>query len=143
MSRMNRAVTALVLVVVFLAGMGAASAIDLGGVLKGAAVALLIDRFADDLNNAINRVTGNRNIGTTATTKVVPILSIGQGAFLGGAQVLGPRDRVRVTQAVGQIETSFGNQFRIRILFPMSTRTTRNIDRIEGVGVSALIDVRL
>lgn len=139
----------IILISVFLAGalIGGPALAQLGGILKGAAVAILVDKFSDQLNDLINKATGGNKLGPKEATKVVPILSLGQGSFVGGAQVLGPKDKVETVKAVGQVETKLGGQFRIKALFPMTTRSTstsaKNIQKVEGVGVSAVIDVRL
>jgi hypothetical protein len=75
----------------------------------------------------------------------VPVLSVGQGAFVGIVQVAGPKDAVAQTQAVAQLETGLpviGNS-RARVMVPINTRSATNMRRVSGVGVSAVIDLPL
>lgn len=137
------------LALVFAVGVLAASmpvgAIDLGGVLKGAGIVLLVDKFSGDLNNFINKLTANNGVGVEDRTKVVPIISIGQGGYVGAAQVSGPTHLVDKVKAVAMLEANMsGKTFRVKALVPVETRdVTKNIKRVTGVGVSAIIDVRL
>lgn len=122
-----------------------AAGIDLGGVLKGGAVVLLVDKFADQLNSTINKLTLNKGVGVEDRTKVVPILSVGQGTYLGAAQVSGPAQLVEKVKAVAALETNFsGRTFRITALVPIESKDViKDLKRVSGVGVSAIIDVRL
>lgn len=117
----------------------------LGDILKGAGIVFLVDRFADDLNSFINKVTLNKGVGVADKTKVVPIISIGQGEYVGAAQVSGPSHLVDKVKAVAQLEASMsGKTFRIKALVPVESKDViRDIKRVGGVGVSAIIDVKL
>lgn len=120
-----------------------AMGIDLGSILKGGAAVLLTDAFSGQINSFINKVTLNNGIGTKERTKVVPILSVGQGTHAGAAQVSGPGYLVNKVKAVAQLETTFKG-IRVRILVPVESKDViKNIKRISGVGVSAVIDVKL
>ncbi|HUV04095.1 MAG TPA: hypothetical protein VMX94_03190 [Armatimonadota bacterium] len=139
----------LVMVVVIAAGgltaaMSSARA-DLGDILKGAGIVLLVDRFSDELNKFINELTLNKGVGVADRTKVVPIISIGQGGYVGAAQVSGPAHLVEKVKAVAQLEARMsGKTFRIKALVPVESREiTKDIKRVGGVGVSAIIDVKL
>lgn len=116
-----------------------------GDVLKGAGLALLVAQFDDDINDAINKLTMNKGVGVKDRTKVVPILSIGKGAYVGAAQVSGPAHLVDKVKAVAQLETGFsGKTFRIKALVPVESKdVVKDIKRVSGVGVSAIVDVRL
>lgn len=116
----------------------------LGDVFKVYGIGYLVDRFATPLNNFINGLTGNHNVGTVSATKVVPIVSIGGGAYIGAAQVTGPEHLVDKVKAVAQIEGNFnGRQFRIKALIPINSVNPLGAHRIEGVGVSAVIDIKV
>jgi hypothetical protein len=122
----------------------ASARIKLGDVLKVYGIGFVVDRFAGPLNRFINSVTGNHNVGTVATTKVVPIVSFGSGTHIGAAQVTGPDELVAQVAAVAQIEANFnGRQFRIKALLPINSKNPIGASRIEGVGVSAVIDVKI
>jgi len=119
---------------------------QLGNILKAGGIAVLVDRFGPDINKFINQITGQKNAGTSAATKVVPILSIGDGGYIGAVQVAGPEDLVDKVQAVAQIEGRFKaiGGIRVRGLVPVSTKTPhKGINRVDGVGVSAIIDFKI
>ena len=65
----------------FLLGQGTAPAQAgiLGTVVKGGAVSLLVSQFADQLNSAINTLTAKYPISSDYATKVVPIITVGDG----------------------------------------------------------------
>ena len=122
------------------------SSAQLGSVLKGGAIAAVVSKFGPQINDAINSLTGQKNAKTTQATKVVPILSVGDSGYIGAAQVTGPPDLVEKVQAVAQLEGRFRviGGVRLKALLPVSTKTPhRGIDRIEGVGVSAVVDFKL
>ena len=75
----------------------------------------------------------------------MPILSIGGGAYIGAVQVIGAKENVEKCKAVVQIEGNaiFGKNIRVKALVPVGSKTTSNIKRIFGVGVSAMIDIRI
>jgi hypothetical protein len=119
---------------------------QLGSILKGGAIALAVSKFGPEINRFINTVTGQRSVGVTEATKVVPILSVGDSGYLGAVQVAGPDDLVDKVQAVAQLEarTKTLGGVRIRALIPVSTKTpSKGINRINGVGVSAIVDFKL
>ncbi len=116
-----------------------------GDVLKGAGIVLLINQFGDELNKFINKLTVNKGVGVEDRTKVVPIISVGQGGYAGAAQVSGPAHLVDKVKAVAMIEANMnGKTFRVKVLIPVETKdVVKDIKRVSGVGVSAVIDVRL
>lgn len=119
-----------------------ATAQNLGGLLKGGAIGVLVANFGGQIDNAINKVTGTRETATE-TTKVVPIISAGRGTYVGAVQVMGPRSRVDRVKAVAQVEGRAG-EVRFRGLIPVDTlNPTRNPSRVRGVGVTGLVDVKL
>jgi hypothetical protein len=125
-----------------------AAAFDLGDILEGAikvgAVKLAIDEFGDDLNGFINDVMDNNDASVNASTKVVTIVSPIGNKHIGAAQVVGPEDAVDKVDAVAQIETSFMDKmFRIKVLIPIEGTDASNLKRVPGVGVSAVIDVKI
>ncbi len=112
--------------------------------LKAGGIALVVDRLGPEMDRAVNRLT-NTKPNRSFATKVVPIISVGTGAYVGVAQVMGKPDLVKRVQAVAQIESNFaGRQVRIRVLVPISTRNPgKRLERVEGVGISGLLDIRL
>jgi hypothetical protein len=127
-------------------GLSAIAVAQLGSLLKGGAIAVAVDKFGPDIDKFINNVTGDKNVGTNQATKVVPIVSLGGGAYAGAVQVAGPRAQVEKVRAVAQLEQSFKmiGGVRIKALIPISTKNPgSSISRVPGVGVSAIVDFRL
>ncbi|MBP1763541.1 MAG: hypothetical protein H6Q65_599 [Firmicutes bacterium] len=117
-------------------------AFDLGSVVKIGVVGILVDKFAGPLNDFINKLMIKNNAGTDYATKVVPIITVGTGGYIGAAQVTGPQELIDQTEAVIQVEGNFnGNQFRIKGLIPIDSKNPTNFSRVQGVGVSAMIDI--
>ncbi|HEY3297618.1 MAG TPA: hypothetical protein VGK34_03095 [Armatimonadota bacterium] len=128
---------------VMASGIPARAGIDLGGILKGAAAVVLTDQFAGQINDFINKFTMNKGYAVEDRTKVVPIISLGQGFRAGAAQVSGPGTQIDKVKAVAQIETKFSG-VRINILVPVASKSIgKDIKRVSGVGVSAIIDLKL
>lgn len=144
--RRNHRLMTLILAGAMLIGTVASSpswAIKLGDVLKGGGIVILVNQFGDELNKVINKVTLNKGVSVKDRTKVVPIVSLGQGGFVGAAQVSGPAHLVNKVKAVAQIESKF-NSFRIKALVPIESKEiVKNMKRVGGVGVSAIIDAEL
>ena len=109
----------------------------LGGIVKVGGIGFLVDKYGESLNSAINSVMMKEGAGTNYATKVVPIVSIGNRGYIGAAQV-------EKVEAVGQLEISWNNKlFRIKGLIPMDSKNPTSFNRVQGVGVSAVIDVRV
>lgn len=142
---MKRIVVAL-LVLTFSLGIiiPAAQASILGDVFKVGAIGLVIDKFSKPLNSFINTLTAKHGASSDYATKVVPILTVGTGGYIGAAQVIGPQDLVDATEAILQLEGDFnGRQFRVKALIPIDSKNPVKFNRVNGVGVSAIIDVRI
>jgi hypothetical protein len=126
--------------------LGGIAGAQFGSIVKGGAVALAVSKFGKEINEAINTITGQKNVGNTQATKVVAILSIGDGGHIGAVQVAGPQRLVDRVEAVAQLEGRFKalGGVRLRALVPISTKTPhKGLDRVEGVGVSAIVDLKL
>jgi hypothetical protein len=125
-----------------------ASAIDLKDILKdGAAIlggGMVVKALGPQLNDFINTITFNKNAKFDGYTKVVPIVSIGNGTHIGAAQVGGTiKSAVDRTMAVAQLEGDF-QKIRARALIPIdSENPIKQFKRVQGVGVTAIIDVKL
>jgi hypothetical protein len=123
-----------------------ANADILGSVVKGGIIAVLIKQFARPINDGVNKLTGSAGAPQLEATKVVPIVSIGQGGYVGAAQVSGPQEQVNQVQSVGMLEGGIeGNRFRLKALVPITTDKPgkSGLQRVKGVGVSAIIDIRV
>ena len=124
---------------------GTAMAVDLSDLLGVVGGGFLVSAIAGPLNDFINTITFNKGAKVEGHTKVVPIVSFGSGTRIGAAQVAGPRgEAVERTKAVAQLETTFQDRLRVKILVPIdSENPLQRFNRVQGVGVSAIIDVRL
>ncbi len=136
-------ISLLVFCIMSVAAIPVTHAINLGDILKVGGVAFIVDRFAGPLNNFINTLTAKHNANSNYATKVVPIITLGSGGYVGAAQISGPQDQVNKTQAAIQIEADFNSQLRVKALIPIDSKNPVNFSRVQGVGVSALIDVRI
>lgn len=124
-------------------GLMTAQAFDIGSVLKLGGISYLVERFGSEINTAINKIFSQKNMDTEYATKVVPILSLGKGGYIGAVQVVGPKAQVDKVKAVGQLEFSFSDFARIKGLIPIDKLDVSNVNRVQGVGVSAVIDFKL
>ncbi len=116
----------------------------LGGVAKVGGVGVIVSKFGDQINSAINSVMMKEGVGTNYATKVVPIVSIGKSGYIGAAQVIGDAEQVAQVEAVGQLEVGFNSELvRIKGLVPLNGINPTNASRVQGVGVSAVIDLKL
>jgi len=117
--------------------------IDIGDLLKIGGIALVVDRFGPEIDKAVDDLQGFTP-EQAAMTKVVPIISAGSGTHVGAAQVMGPAAQVSKVRAVAQVEgKALGGAIRIRALIPVSTTSVTDIRRVDGVGVSAILDVKI
>lgn len=122
----------------------AAEAFSLGDAIKVGGITYLVDHYSNDINDFINKITVKHGIASEYATKVVPLLTIGEKGYIGAAQVSGPQEMIDQTKAALQFEDSFlGKTFRIKGLIPVDAITTTNYHRVQGVGVSAQIDVKI
>lgn len=133
-----------VMLAIFAISIGA-YALDVGSIIKVGGIALLVDRFGPQLDKFINSLMGNNKVAVELETKVVPILSVGKGGYIGAAQVMGLKEDVDRVKAVAQLEGSFsGKLFRVKALVPIGSKEVKGgLTRIKGVGISAVIDVHI
>jgi hypothetical protein len=126
--------------------MGTLAVGQLESILKAGGVVGAISLFGKKMNDATNKLMGHQD-SPIASTKIVPILSVGKGGYIGAAQVMGPKKQVDRVQAVGQLEVDFaGHAVRIRGLVPISSKDAKGsskLDRVPNVGVSAILDFKL
>lgn len=125
-----------------------ARALDVEEILKGGGIALLVATFGDEINSFINSILLQRKAEIKQMTKVVPVVRVGGGGggtAVGAVQVQGPRDQVKLVQAVVELEVQIGNRVRGRALLPVTTKDvyTSSVRSVGGVGVSANIKHRL
>jgi hypothetical protein len=141
----GRRMAAVILAVMLVSAISASYGGIIGDVVKVGGVGFVVDKFGKQINGFVNKLTMNKNLGTQETTAVVPIISLGGGGYIGAAQVIGSKQNVDKCKAVVQIEGNalFGKNIRAKALVPVGSKTTSNIKRIYGVGVSAIIDIRI
>ena len=141
---MKKQVIAAMLTVSLLAAGGTAvtQAFSLGSILKVGGVTVLVDKFGGQINDFINKLLMKNGVGTDYATKVVPVLSIGTGKYIGAVQVVGPSAQVDKVKAVGQLEGSFNDIARAKALIPLESVDITHLSRVQGVGVSAIIDLK-
>ena len=124
----------------------AAAQFSLKNIIKVGGIIAVVNTFGKDINKGINKIASHTD-SVKLATKVVPILSIGVGksSAIGIAQVMGPPDAVARTVAVAQPEADLlGREVRIRALIPVASKDiTKGISRVDGVGVSGIVDLKL
>ena len=142
-------VLSLVLIAVSVLGFALPSrAFDLKDFLKDGALIVgggaVVKAIAGPIDEFINTVTFNKGAKFQGHTKVVPIVSLGDGTHIGAAQVGGTsKDSVEKTEAVAQLEASFKG-IRVKVLIPIdSVNPIKQFRRVQGVGVTAIIDVKI
>ena len=108
----------------------------------------MVDKFSGQINQFVNTLTGNKTSDPNQATKVVPILSIGQGTYAGAVQVSGPPEAVETVRAVAELtgKKKIGTDIQVTAMIPVASRTVtdlQSLSRVKGVGVSAIIDLKL
>ncbi len=114
----------------------------IGGVLKGAAIVAVVSQFGGQIDSGINSALGGKGAAVNGATKVVPIFSAGRGAYLGAAQVAGPKENVDMVKGVAQFELRLAG-FRTEVMVPVNSIDVTKLHRVQDVGVSAIIDIRM
>jgi len=136
---------AFVLSALMIAAPMTATAGGLGNLLMGAAGLYGVKLIAGPLNTFINKIMLANHVATTDSTKVVPIVSVGSGTYVGAAQVSGPAAAVGQTQAVGSLEVNWNNgTWQGDALIPINNiNPLKGFKRVYGVGVDAVINARV
>ena len=116
----------------------------LGKVLKTGGIVWVVDRYGKELNTFINKLTAKYPITEDYATKVVPIIAVGTKGYVGAAQISGPRSMVEQCKGALAVEGDFMNRtFRVQALIPVDSVDPSHCTRVQGVGVSAKIDVAI
>ncbi len=145
---MKRVLAALMICAVLGVSVPAARAIDIGDILKkgaiGVAAGWLVTAISPQMNDFINTITFNKGVKYEGYTKVVPIVSLGDGTRIGAAQVgATTQDALNNTKAVAQIEGNFQSVHATALIPIDSTNPLQRFRRVKGVGVTAIINVQL
>jgi len=132
------------LALALLVASGLAVAADIGEmVVKTLAVGTVVKAVAKPANDGINKLVGARN-APGISTKVVPVLSLGEKGYVGASQVAGSKSLVGKTKAVLQFEKDFNDrQYRVKLMMPINSNNPLNAKRVRGVGITGLLDVAL
>lgn len=144
---MNKQKIASFLLIIMLAGFTKdlwARKINFGNIiqdaLKSAAIGALIRQMAEPLNDFVNSLLITNHAENRDLTKVVPIFSVGYRDAVGAAQVSGPPELVGQVRAVFCLEGITSGKFRVKAYIPNRHSNPFEIDRVYGVGVTAVID---
>jgi hypothetical protein len=115
-------------------------------IIKIVGVGAAVKQFGPQINRAINGLANHKDTSTRAT-KVVPIISAGINSrkAIGAAQVMGPKSLVDKVQAVAQLDQDlFGREIKIRAMIPVESQDViKNIRKVDGVGISGIVDLKL
>lgn len=123
--------------------LGAVGGTQVREVLKVLGIGAVVQKFGPEINRSFNKLA-NHSDTANAATKVVPIISVGSRRAIGAAQVMGSRVRVDKVKAVAQLDQDlFGKEIKIRALIPVESNELSNIRKVEGVGVSGIVDLRV
>jgi hypothetical protein len=145
-STRNTVIAAVLLcaVALTLVSLTTARAISLGQILKVGGIAFLVDKYDRPINDFINKNLGERQAAAQGATKVVPILSLGSGGYVGAAQVVGVPSAVQATKFVIQVESRIVGSLRGTLLVPTGKKPEGgSVDRMKGVGVSAIVEFEI
>lgn len=120
---------------------------DLNGVIKVVGIAGAVKIFGTQINSFLNKILQEHNVGGLPYTKVVPIVRVGAGTYVGAAQLVGSPEIVRHVGACAEGELDLGlahvnNRVQLRFLLPISSVNLLKTlpSRVKGVGVSAILD---
>lgn len=148
MKKIKKTILVLMSLVVVASSAQLAGAIDLGKILKDGAIIVgggaVVKALGPQLNEFINTITFNKGVKFDGYTKVVPIVSIGTGTHIGAAQIgANTQSAADRTKAVAQLEGDF-KSIRAKALIPIdSENPLKQFKRVQGVGVTAIIDIEL
>ena len=141
---MSRRIHTIALTIGLSALIGVTAGAQLGSILKAGGIGFIVSKFGRDIDKAINSATKTPNDDPVYATKVVPVISVGDGKEAGAVQITGPRSAVDKVKAVAQFETNFRPlNTRLRGLIPIDSKSVGNLHRVPGVGISGLIDVKI
>ena len=132
-------------------GVGASQAVQASGIgnvfgkaVKVGGIGFLVKQFGPEINKTINTLLQQKGVRYSGRTKVVPTFSVGNGAYVGAAQIQSDESQVDDAKYVGTVEVPLG-RVRGRAYIPVRSLTKSGdaLRRVKGVGVTALIDFRI
>ncbi len=137
-----------VLVVLFLLGAGVVAARNLYSrtLLRTGDPVAISAQLGPQIDRALREAMAPHQLESqNISTKIVPLLSVENRAPIGLVQVSGSKDAVDKTKAVVQIGTRVPplSASQARVLVPIDSADATHFKRVSGVGVCALIDIKL
>ena len=127
-----------------LVNQGIAKLNEWGDMLKEKGMSLTLDHFSEKINEYVNE-NAPLKIEKGCATKIVPVVTIGSKGYIGAAQVSGPKEQVDKCKAALTVEGKLASgAVRIQYLVPIDTNKPTSLDnvhRVQGVGVSARLDL--
>jgi hypothetical protein len=76
--------------------------------------------------------------------RIVPVVSLGDGARIGAVQIAGPRSYVETVKAVVQLEGDYKGVVRYRALIPIKAeKVIEKIERVPFVAVTGIVDLKV
>lgn len=116
----------------------------LGKVVKVGGIGFLVKQFGPEINKVINTLLQQKGVRYDGKTKVVPTFALGNGAYVGGAQVQGDPAPVDKVKYVATVEIPVGS-FRGKAYFPVESLTKGSsiTKPVKGTGVTAIVDFKI
>ena len=112
--------------------------------LKEKGVSLALDHFAGKINDYVNE-NAPFKIEEGYETKIVPVVTVGSKGYIGAAQLCGPKEQLEKCKAALTVEGQLASgTVRIQYLVPIDNNkptSLENVHRVQGVGVSARLDL--
>ncbi|MGM0607562.1 MAG: hypothetical protein ACQESP_03980 [Candidatus Muiribacteriota bacterium] len=108
--------------------------------VKKAAIGSLIREMSSPINSFINNLLVNHNAENKQKTLVVPVFTVGGGSAVGAAQVSGPDHAVNQVKSVIAVEDEMNEKYRVKAYIPSSSSNPLKMNRVSGVGVTAIIE---
>ena len=147
-SRVSVAATFLLMTAIFVTTSATLDAFDFKRFFRKTAKVLgisgLVRAFARPLNSFINELLVNKKVENRDKTKVVPIISFGERKAIGAAQVSGSDEALEKVRAVILYEDVYKDKrFRVKALVPGDSSNPTRFSRVYGIGVTAVIDVKI
>ena len=147
-SRVSLAATFLLMMAIFVTASAPLDAFDFKRFFRKTAKVLgisgLVRAFARPLNSFINELLVNKKVENRDKTKVVPIISFGERKAIGAAQVSGSDEALEKVRAVILYEDVYKDKrFRVKALVPGDSSNPTRFSRVYGIGVTAVIDVKI
>lgn len=123
---------------------GVAKLQEWGDKLKEKGMTLALDHFSEKIDDYVNE-NAPLKIESGSATKIVPVVTIGSKGYIGAAQISGPKEQVDKCKAALSVEGQMASgAVRIQYLVPIDTNKPTSLDnvhRVQGVGVSARLDL--